>query len=724
MRPLLLRYGPLTMTTPRKLEGTDEATATRLVFVLHFNQPYGNLDRVFDDAMDRCYLRTLDLLLAHPQVRTGIHVSGPLLEWAERHRHELLDKLGRLVALGQAEILGGGLQEPMLAILPDRDAIGQLRAMADYCQQLFGARPQGMWLTERVWEPDLPRVITQGGYGYTLVDDSHLHAAGAEGELSGYYVTDKAGAPLAVFPIDRGLRTRIPFADIEPLVEYLIERRGRTLTYGDDAEKFGIWPTTEKRTWEEGWLEQLFEALGKRADEIQTVTPSAALRREPAQARVYIPTISYAEMGEWTLPAAAGVQYQDLGRRLRLSRLGPAAQPFMRGGIWQGFLAKYPESQLIYRKMLRVSAAVERARKRGDEEYPAARDALYCGQCNCGYWHGLFGGLYLQHLRSTLMSALLEAESLAEPRPHVAVEVTDYDGDLQDEVLIEAPELNVYVAPASGGRAFEIDLRKPRFHLTGVLGRRPESYHEDVPRARVISDDELENISAHDLVRATEEGLAERLRYDAYPRGAFVDHLLPADADAERFDRDYAPLVALPTAAYAIASLESSAASASLELRWEAEGFHLEKRLGVGQKLGVAAEYRLGYEGERRQLCFASEIDFSLLTPRAEAGRSLVVLSPDGAPLNRPAEAAPGAQAVHPQVGGVRLLVEPLGIDLAIRCRPAAELWRIPIETVSQSERGFEPSYQGTALVFVWRAEVGAGKRLEAALELSQSGPH
>ena len=70
---------------------------TRLVFALHFHQPYGNLDGVFADAMDRCYLRTLDLLAAHPLVQAAIHVSGPLLEWAETHRPELIDSLRALV---------------------------------------------------------------------------------------------------------------------------------------------------------------------------------------------------------------------------------------------------------------------------------------------------------------------------------------------------------------------------------------------------------------------------------------------------------------------------------------------------------------------------------------------------------------------------------------------------------------------------------------------------
>lgn len=83
---------------------------TRLVFVLHFNQPYGNLDRVIEDAASRCYLPTLDLLIANPHVQTGIHVSGTLLQWLLARRPEIVDRLRTLAGRGQEEILGGGLE--------------------------------------------------------------------------------------------------------------------------------------------------------------------------------------------------------------------------------------------------------------------------------------------------------------------------------------------------------------------------------------------------------------------------------------------------------------------------------------------------------------------------------------------------------------------------------------------------------------------------------------
>jgi alpha-amylase len=614
----------------------------------------------------------------------------------------------------------------MLAILPERDAVGQLDIMAERCQRWFGQRPRGMWLTERVWEPDLPRLIARAGYRYTLLDDSHLHAAGAARPLGAYYVTDKAGEAVAVFPIDRGLRTRIPFAELDELMAYLRDQRGRTPTYGDDVEKFGLWPTTERRAWQERWLERFFEAVASERDQIEVVTPAQILDDTISSGPVYIPTISYQEMGAWTLPAEGSREFQQLARRMHLAGFHDACETFLRGGIWQAFLAKYPESHLLYRKMLRASAAVEEARRRGDPGWEKARDALYRGQCNCAYWHGLFGGLYLQHLRSALMGALIEAEDLAAPRKRVTVQTDDHDGDLRDEILFEGPRLNLYVSPRRGGSGLELDLRRERFHLTGVLGRRPEAYHEDVPRARVVSDEELANISAHDLVRATEPGLADKLLFDSFPRGAFIDHLLPDDARPEILDRGYRPLADLANAAYELDEVGERGASAGAALHCQLGGYRLDKRFTVEERR-VEVRYALSTERLEHEVSFASQIDVTLLSPESVGGRRIEVVDEtplvDAAPpsptLGGGREKMPGWGGVQHDVKRVRVACDDLGVDVLVCADPPAELWRLPIETVSQSERGFERAYQGTSLVFVWRARVGGpGEVLNARLWL------
>ena len=691
---------------------SSQRDVTQLVFGLHFHQPYGNLDDVFADAVKRCYLPTLNLLAEHPHVRTAIHVSGPLLDWAEQYAPEMLERFAALVASGQAEVLGGGYQEPMLAILPDRDAHGQLVHMADRCEELLASRPTGMWLAERVWEPDLARVIAQAGYAYTLLDDSHLRAAGAEEPLAAYYITDKAGDAVAVLPIDRGLRTRIPYAEVDELMSYLESQAGRTLTYGDDVEKFGLWPTTERRVWQQGWLAKFFTALAD-SECVTTVLPSKLLASQRSGGPIYIPTISYAEMGAWSLPPASSLRYQELSKRLAYAGYESDAASFLRGGIWQAFIAKYPESRFIYRKMLRVSAAVERAAKRGVATAPAARQRLYQGQCNCAYWHGLFGGLYLQHLRSALYDALIDAEVLLGERDAVRAEVSDHLGDRSDEVLFETPSFNAYVAPSRGGSVFGFDLLAAHFCLSNVVARRREAYHVDVPRAQVLTDEQLENVSAHDLVRAREPNLADKLIFDAYPRGFFVDHLLPVDAPPEQLDHGYAPLVDFANASYRQDGLEQQTTGYDLRLSCELSGYRLDKRYEVTRDT-ITVHYSLSVAGPSRQVRLCSQVDVTLLSPEGVGGRKIVV-DADGEHAT-----APGTVATAEQVRGVQVAADSLKVDCDIRCAPlASDLWRRVIETVSQSEAGFERSYQGTSLVFSWVGEVSEGSPLCASLTLT-----
>ncbi len=48
-----------------------------------------------------------------------------------------------------------------------------------------------------------------------------------------------------------------------------------------------------------------------------------------------------------------------------------------------------------------------------------------------------------------------------------------------------------------------------------------------------------------------------------------------------------------------------------------------------------------------------------------------------------------------------------------------ARLWYFPIETVSDSERGVERTYQGVNLTFLWPVELSPGGSWEVACELS-----
>jgi hypothetical protein len=58
-----------------------------------------------------------------------------------------------------------------------------------------------------------------------------------------------------------------------------------------------------------------------------------------------------------------------------------------------------------------------------------------------------------------------------------------------------------------------------------------------------------------------------------------------------------------------------------------------------------------------------------------------------------------------------------VGLEIATRVAPAAETWISPIDTVSNSEAGFERIYQGSALVFSWPLVLPAGAATTVRVE-------
>jgi len=221
-----------------------------LMFGIHAHQPVGNFEGVFQRAYEQCYHPFLNTLSRHPIIRATLHFSGSLLEWIEKHNPEYIDLIARLAGRGQIELMSGGFYEPLLPIIPREDALGQIQMMNEYIQRRFGQKARGLWLSERVWEPQLPSLISDAGLQYTLVDDTHFLYAGLRSEEAfGYYLTEDNGKKLAIFPINKQLRYYIPFKLPEDTIVYLreVSENGRQgITYGDDAEKFGVWPDTHK----------------------------------------------------------------------------------------------------------------------------------------------------------------------------------------------------------------------------------------------------------------------------------------------------------------------------------------------------------------------------------------------------------------------------------------------------------------------------------------------
>ena len=120
---------------------------------------------MIEGAARDAYLPFLQALAEFPSVKVTIHFSGFLLRWLAERSPDTFSLLKLLSDRGQAEVLGGGMYEPILALLPERDHLGQIEALAAEVKRLFGKAPEGIWLAERVWEPDLPATLEANEIG-------------------------------------------------------------------------------------------------------------------------------------------------------------------------------------------------------------------------------------------------------------------------------------------------------------------------------------------------------------------------------------------------------------------------------------------------------------------------------------------------------------------------------------------------------------------------------
>jgi len=687
-----------------------------LALALHNHQPVGNFGWVFAEVFEQAYQPMLQALERHPGVRLSLHYTGPLLDWLIAERPDAIDQLRALVARDQVEILGGGFYEPVLASLPERDRVGQLVRMGDELERRFGRRPRGAWLAERVWEPDLPTSLVAAGYEWTILDDAHFRAAAIpEEDLWGPYTTEDQGRLLRVFGTEQGLRYRIPFRDVDEVIGYLRDHAtddgSRVGMMGDDGEKFGAWPTTWQHCWGEGrWLERFFEALEANADWLSTTTPSAWLADHAPIGRVYIPTGSYAEMGEWALPADESLVFSDILHRAR-DEHRPEAR-WLRGAFWRNFQVKYREINDLHKQMLRVSEAV--AAMPGGPDRELALDHLYQGQSNDCYWHGLFGGIYISHMRLATYEHLIAAEDLAETATSSlqAAEQLDLDMDGVDEVRLAEPGQVVTIDLAEGAAIGGWDIRPVRHALTAVMRRRPEAYHEILRRHEALvaagtatGDNGGGPASIHDAVRTKERGLDRYLVYDRFERRSGLVRFLASSDTAEDW-------------ATARAEELGDAVEGDFELDDLGPGHVVAHREATiaGAQVEITKTIILG--GTRRSPTLELEVELRHLDGPPVDARfgiewTLTMLGGGGNPAAW--WDVDGVRTAH-DVGGTASELSRIGqgndyVGVAIDTTvdTAAEAWWSPVETVSNSENGFERVYQGCGLLLSWPLALGPG---------------
>ncbi|MBU0622470.1 MAG: DUF1926 domain-containing protein [Gammaproteobacteria bacterium] len=507
------------------------AKSISLLLGVHAHQPVGNFTHVLDDAHARCYGPFLRVLHRYPAFKFAIHISGWLLDYMLKHYPDDMMLLQEMVQRGQAELVGAGYTEPVLAVIPEVDRKGQLRRMSDMLEQTLGQRPQGAWLTERVWEATVVPSLADTGILYSTVDDYHFFCTGKKvSDLDGYYTTEENGRQLDLFPISEALRYRLPFSPAQEVVAYLEslakDDGDPAAIYFDDIEKFGIWPETYNWVYERGWLTQFIEGV-LASSIIKTERYCDYHARAKTRGVVYLPTTSYIEMNEWTLPVPAAHHYADLLQASKSSGEFEKSKPFLRGGIWKNFMMRYPEANWMHKRMLGLSRRFHALPSR--KQTPEMLDVLYKAQANDAYWHGLFGGLYLPHLRRAIYNAIVRLETLldkVDPRePKLSVDL-DLDGD--EEIFLQNGLLQAVVRQDGSAAICEFDAYRLHHNFADTLSMPQEHYHRKV-HAQPVAEHQGEGIAnPHERVSHKHEITQGDMLIDERQKLMFLDSWMDA----------------------------------------------------------------------------------------------------------------------------------------------------------------------------------------------------
>jgi alpha-amylase len=356
-----------------------------------------------------------------------------------------------------------------------------------------------------------------------------------------------------------------------------------------------------------------------------------------------------------------------------------------------------------------------------------ARTHLYRGQCNCPYWHGVFGGMYLPHLRSSVYRELIKADKLAdeilESRP-VSQQIQDFDFDGEEEIRLANAHLALYLHPRRGGHLYEFDLRDIDFNAADTFSRRFEAYHEKVARAHVAGGDVPQAASIHDLVLAKEPGLAELLKYDAYMRESLVDHLSlapltpqdmlsgnpPSDPgfrqgpyDARAANTKHTGGDARATSRRSPAAEKDKPAAVDLVRRaaWNGADLSVSKRILLRSKAAFEVEYVIEHHGGADvDGFFGVEMNYSLLAGEAHDRYYYHDHTDNAGKLATVADFG--------MLSCVGLKDHWLNVALTLRPSIPARVVASPVKTVSQSEGGFEAVYQSSSVVLQWPLKLHA----------------
>jgi len=309
------------------------------------------------------------------------------------------------------------------------------------------------------------------------------------------------------------------------------------------------------------------------------------------------------------------------------------------------------------------------------------RDMLYEAQANDAYWHGLFGGLYLPHLRRAVYHAIVALEGMLDQvaaRPHKVQDDLDKNGC--DEIFLQNGLLQAVVMLDGSAALCELDAYALSHNFGDSLRRSEEHYYRKIHQGEIKQHHSGEGIaSAHDRVSFKHEITLDDLTTDDRGRNLFSDGWRMAEAEAYQ-----------PITNYVLKTDHAEALGVSLGC--QVETILVNKHIVLADNR-LRVSYRFSGEGKGQ---FNTELNVAMPSCDGPAGRFI-----HGGLI-------PGGFGQPLELNGLKEIVlddAVLGGKILLHCNKPVTFHARPHFTVSQSEAGFEKIMQAVTLSLAWPLE-------------------
>ncbi len=633
------------MTKPKLIVGTVN------------NQPLGMKYEKFEELYQYCYKPFLKLLNTNPDVYAVLYYSGILLEHLEEYHPEFIMLLHDLIRRKQVELVGGAYYEPFLPLIPNTDKLGQIEFLTTYLRKQFGIRVRGCWVPFGVWDHILPFTLKNSGMDYAFLNTGPL-AEKNEPMLPS--ITEEYGKSLIIYPVFsdfiHDFPKETPEESLKNLIGILSDTEGALASVLFPGDKLFNNPAGLKER--EQWISDFFACVRENRSRIEYTLPGKYSRTDRRVKKKYYSPTSYGELMEWR-----GKPFTD------------------DGGVFKKCLLEFPESNILYAKMMYVYQLVNQIR--GDRSRKkTAREELWKGQGNSSFWYAKNGGVFRNSYRKAAFSALLEAEKLTREKGifKSSIVVTDIDLDGFDEYLYQGNILNAYIT-GRGGEMFELDYLPGSWNYLDTFTQRDEN------------------------------GVCT-----PYLRRGFIDHIIPAGKTLEQFAAgEFRELSPGFNKTYTTEEVDRDRMRIQFSINDPPAGiktdFSLRKQYAF-KRSAVGVQYEIQTGDNLKDIpVFASELNLALPEPPGERVRVFAIVKGER-------KLVPEEATVLRQVSEVVIEDSINQTSLTISGSKRFRLWMFQIFTPYLTDSGEEREYQSTCIVPAWTRALGTMKPWDIVLTL------